>query len=217
MAPRVSSVNVGVYERIKEMICHGDLHPGDRLVQQVLAKKMGTSAMPVIEAFRRLERDGLVEHIPHLGSFVRTTTIEDIKELYVVRRAIEGEACLLFVERATEKDYSDLVDLDKLVNTAARARDIRSLLDADMSFHLHLVSATKVGRLREILDKWQVEQRVFMAAPEWDSGDTQSLVGIHSGIVEAICRHDGVAAAAAMREHLLRAESNYLAMAEKEH
>jgi DNA-binding GntR family transcriptional regulator len=214
--PRVSSVNVGVYERIKAMICHGDLQPGDRLVQQVLAKKMGTSAMPVIEAFRRLERDGLVEHIPHLGSFVRQATIEDIRELYVVRRAIEGEACLLFVERATEKDFKDLVELNELVNAAAGAHDIRSLLDADMSFHLHLVSATKVNRLREILDKWQVEQRVFMAAPEWDSGDTHNLLGIHTGIVQAICRRDGAAAAAAMRQHLLRAENSYLAMAEKE-
>jgi DNA-binding GntR family transcriptional regulator len=213
--PRVSSVNVGVYERIKEMICQGDLQPGVRLVQQTLAKKMGTSSMPVIEAFRRLERDGLVEHIPHLGSFVRQTTIDDIRELYAVRRAVEGEACLLFVERATEKEYDELVELDKLVNTAARADDIKSSLDADMSFHLHLVSATKVSRLREILDKWQVEQRVFMASPELASGDTHNLVGIHAGIVEAICRHDGVAAAAAMRQHLLSAERSYLAMAEK--
>ena len=127
-----------------------------------------------------------------------------------MRRAIEVEACLLFVERATEKDYSDLVELDKLLNTAARAGDTRSSLGADMSFHLHLVSATKVSRLREILDKGEVEQRVFMAAPEWDSGDTHSLVGIHTDIVEAICRRDGAAAAAAMRQHLLMAESDYL-------
>jgi DNA-binding GntR family transcriptional regulator len=166
--------------------------------------------MPVIEAVRRLERDGLVVHVPHLGSFVRQATVEDICELYCVRRAIEGEACLLFVERAVPQDYTSLSQLDEVVNTAARAGDVKSLVDADMSFHLHLVSATKVGRLREILDKWQVEQRVFMASPELVSGDTKSLVGTHARIVEAILHHDGPAAAVAMREHLLHAERDYM-------
>src|SRR4051812_8104797 len=65
------SLSTGVYDRLKEMIAKRELRPGTQLVQQTLARSLGTSPMPVIEALRRLERDGLVTHIPRLGSFVR--------------------------------------------------------------------------------------------------------------------------------------------------
>jgi DNA-binding GntR family transcriptional regulator len=210
-SPRLESINIGVYEKLKSMISEGELRPGDRLVQKKLAKELGTSPTPVIESLRRLERDGLVVHVPHLGSFVRESTVEDITELYCLRRAIECEACVLFVEQATDLEVNQLLELDSAVDASAAAEDVRSLMDADMSFHLHIVTTSRVARLRDILSKGQVEERIFMAAPEWQSNQSmQRICGIHKTIVAAIVGRDAAAASAAMRKHLLKAEQEYI-------
>ncbi len=213
--PRVKTKNTGVYEQIKRMIYNRELKPGDRLVQMTLAKRLGTSAMPVIEALRRLESDGLAVHVPQLGSFVREASVEDICELYCIRRGLEAESSLLFAERATPAEIDQLVALEAGFNAAAAAGDIAATLQADMAFHLHIVSSAKVTRLLEFFERNQIEQKVFRHAPELHS-DPRSLVrlvGIHEQIVIALKVRDGAAAAVAMRQHLLVAEREYVAAA----
>ena len=66
------------YNQIKSMIFHREFLPGAPLVLQILAKKLGVSRMPVIEAIRRLERDGLVEAVPQWGAYVKQWTRDEI-------------------------------------------------------------------------------------------------------------------------------------------
>jgi len=209
---RVESLNTGVYERLKGMIARREIQPGSRLVQQTLAKQLGTSPMPIIEALRRLERDGLVTHVPHLGSFVRESTVEDLRELYCIRRGLETEACRLFVERATAEEKRMLVDLNDRLNTSANSGDIADYIEADLEFHMHIVSCARVNRLKEIIENRHIEEKIFQSAPELQTGGrTEHLIGMHDEIVKAILAGDEEAAATAMREHLKEAERQYLA------
>lgn len=209
--PRVKSLNVGVYEKLKSMIVSRQLSVGDRLVQQKLAKELGTSVMPVIEALRRLERDGLVIHVPHLGSFVKEATVEDICELYCVRRGLESEACRLFVERASLSERAALRELNDRLNDLARGEDIAAYVEFDMKFHQHIIDASGCKRLQDIFEKWRIEQQVFQSSPEFQTGETlEHLIGSHDQIVAAVEAEDADAAAAAMRAHLIDAERHYL-------
>ena len=61
------------------MILKGELVPGVQLVQRKIAAKLGTSTMPVLEALRRLERDGFVVAIPHAGVHVKEWTQQEIE------------------------------------------------------------------------------------------------------------------------------------------
>jgi len=208
---RVESLNTGVYERIKGMIARREIQPGSRLVQQTLAKHLGTSPMPVIEALRRLERDGLVTHVPHLGSFVRESTVEDLRELYCIRRGLETEACRLFVERASAEEKQMLVQLNDRLNESARNGDIAEYIEADLAFHMHIISGARVNRLKEIMENRQIEEKVFQSAPELQTGGgTAHLFGMHDEIVQAILSGNEDAAAEAMRKHLKEAERQYL-------
>jgi DNA-binding GntR family transcriptional regulator len=215
---RVPSLNTGVYERLKAMIADRQIPPGTRLVQQTLAKRLGTSPMPVIEALRRLERDGLVSHVPHLGSFVRESTVEDLRELYSIRRGLETEACRMFAQRATPEDKKILVELNERLNASARAGNIDDFIAADLAFHMHIVNGAGAVRLREIIENRHIEQRIFMSAPELKTGTgTKHLIGQHDPIVQAILSGIEQAAGEAMREHLLNAERQYVeAMTSKE-
>lgn len=208
---RVPSLNTGVYERLKGMIAERKIEPGTRLVQQAVAKQLGTSAMPVIEALRRLERDGLVVHVPHLGSFVRESTVEDLRELYCIRRGLESEACRLFVQKATAQEKQELVELNDRLNAAARNESIEDYIEADMRLHMHIVTAARVSRLKEIIENRHLEAKIFQNAPELQTDRSiRHLFGMHDAIVEAILRGDEEGAAVEMRRHLLEAERQYL-------
>lgn len=213
---RLESVNTGVYERLKDMIARREVEPGTRLVQQTLAKQLGTSAMPIIEALRRLERDGLVTHVPHLGSFVRESSVEDLRELYCIRRGLETEACRLFIHRASNDERQALVELNNRLNESARDGKLELFLETDLAFHMHIVNCARVNRLIEIIENRHIEEKVFHSAPELHGdGDTRHLVGAHDDIVNAIIANDEESAAAALRNHLVSAEKQYLAMVQK--
>src|SRR6188472_2807669 len=79
-----------VVARLSEEIVTGQYLPGARLKEQELALRFGTSRAPLREAFRVLEREGLVEILPWRGVQVSRPTLEEIKELFEVRAEIFG-------------------------------------------------------------------------------------------------------------------------------
>ena len=96
-----TTVHEDVYKRLKSMIVRRELGPGSKLVLRNMAKQLGTSTMPVLEAIRRLEHDGLVTQIPKWGAFVKEWTEEEQVEAIHIRRALEGEAARLFLPPET--------------------------------------------------------------------------------------------------------------------
>jgi len=194
------------------MIADREIQPGTRLVHQALAKQLGTSAMPVIEALRRLERDGLVNHVPHLGTFTKEFTVDDLQDFFSIRRGLETEACRLFVRRATQAEKQKLQMLNQELNELAIKEDIERFLEADLKFHMHIVSCARSPRLKEIIESRHIEERIFQSAPELKGhGDTaKELVGVHDGIVRAVLDGNEDAAGEAMRCHLVEAEQHYL-------
>ena len=81
-----------VSQILMETILEGVLKGGDKLVEAELQKKFGISRSPLREAFRDLEKKGLVVIIPRKGSFVRRITQKDIEENFPVRSVLEGLA-----------------------------------------------------------------------------------------------------------------------------
>src|SRR5208282_6157425 len=77
-----------------------DLHfePGQRLIERELCEMTGVSRTSLREAIRYLEAEGLVQTIPNRGMVVATVTLEDARQIYQLRGAIEALACRLFAE-----------------------------------------------------------------------------------------------------------------------
>jgi DNA-binding GntR family transcriptional regulator len=92
------SLHVHVADALREEIERGLLAPGERLVEMALARRFEVSQGPVREALRLLEREGLVDHRPRRGVYVRVLSARDIEEVYSLRAAIEG----LAVRRAVQ-------------------------------------------------------------------------------------------------------------------
>src|SRR6266704_3070964 len=79
-------------ERLREAIILGELTPGTPLRLEEVAQELGMSISPIREALRQLEALGLAEHVPHHGAKVMRLDVEELRELFAVRLALEGMA-----------------------------------------------------------------------------------------------------------------------------
>jgi DNA-binding GntR family transcriptional regulator len=192
-----------VYGAIRDQILTGRLRPGMRLVRRELSKRLGVSPMPVTEALLRLERDGLVESWPLLGSRVRPLTVEDVRNDQVLREAIECQAARLCAEHARDADLSRWMAEARRVDRLMEQGDPHSTLGmkTHRDFHLGLASGGGFTCLAEELERvwfrrlmrlnW-VKATHYRAVPrDW-----------HQQLVAAIGTRDLDRAEAKMREHV---------------
>ena len=100
-----------VTRKLRELILKGEFKMGERLMQEEWAKKLGVSRMPLREALRQLEIEGLVRIEPRRGAVVTPISIEDIEEIYPLRALLEGEAVEQSVAFLAEEDFEDLEEI----------------------------------------------------------------------------------------------------------
>ena len=130
----------------------GHWAPGTRLVNGKLGAELGVSMVPVREALNRLASEGLVEHVPGAGAYVRRLDRKQIVKLYALREQLE---CFAVREAAARIRPDQLVQLEKLCadwrglvgrirdsrGQAATAAVLRCWLDNDLKFHRVLIEA----------------------------------------------------------------------------
>src|SRR5579872_6939677 len=115
-SPERHTVSESVYFEFRRSIASGEFKPGQPLIVRNMAAKFKVSRTPVIEAIRRLERDGLVRVAPKWGATVKDWHWDEIEEAVYIRRALESEAAWLFVERAVPDAKRRLQQLNELFN-----------------------------------------------------------------------------------------------------
>src|SRR2546426_12135604 len=86
------SLQEKVYDHLKQAILAGEIQPGERLLETRLAKSLGVSRIPVREAIRKLERDGLIVAFPRRGRYARSLKARDADEAHTVRAGHWGLA-----------------------------------------------------------------------------------------------------------------------------
>jgi DNA-binding GntR family transcriptional regulator len=92
------------YDRIRELLAAGEFPPGCHLVNQELSRRIGVGVTPVREAVTRLASEGLLEHLPGAGMFVRQPTTADVLQLLDLRAVLEPFAIQQAAEHRTEGD-----------------------------------------------------------------------------------------------------------------
>lgn len=128
----------GAYFKLKDMLFQHEIIPGQKLIYRELIDLLKMSSTPVQLALGRLEQEGFVERIPHIGFYVRKLSAKERDDLFDLRRIIEVSA----VEAAI-KNYNpkDIEILDKLINAETnnivQAYDCKRVL-LDMEFHKHI-------------------------------------------------------------------------------
>ena len=144
-----------VTERLRTAITECHFKAGGRLIERELCELLGVSRGSVREALRQLEAEGLIRLIPNVGPVVAMVTVEDARQIYEIRRVLEGLASALFAEHATDDEVSRLENSVAKMEKAHRQRKDSAMFKAKTRFYDVLASgcgnpllATQMGQLR---------------------------------------------------------------------
>jgi len=189
--------------QLHSAIITGRIPAGRRLPIEELAETLEMSPMPIREALRRLDADGLVEHIPHRGARVRELSLDDLREVYEARLALEPLAIAHAAERFTDDDAARAGDaLERHVAAYERGTAVEALA-AHTEFHFALYEAAQSRWLvRLITPLWETSERYRLAlAPRPDRALAKRRAE-HERILAACVAHDPETAARELRDHL---------------
>jgi DNA-binding GntR family transcriptional regulator len=197
-----STLSERIYERVREMIIHAELKPGEKLTSGHLAQMFGVSSTPIREALRMLEQSCLVEIIPHRGAIVRPVlSAKQAQDIYTVRLALEQLAVRLIVARGDEVDWRELRQVAELYAVASEKGNFRDALQWDLEFHGALVRASGNQVLAEtnsrLENQIQMVRSLDRGAPRWIQA-----IKDHQTIIDALLRQDVDAAIAALSNHI---------------
>ena len=109
-------------EQLREAIIMGELPAGTPLRLDELARSLGMSISPIREAVRQLEALGLAKHVPHQGARVLDFDVEELRDLFQMRLALESLAVRRAAERFTDADGGDRARAARPVRRGGRAR-----------------------------------------------------------------------------------------------
>lgn len=150
-----------VYESLRDEIMEGELRPGERLVFNSLARRFGVSPIPVREAVRQLESEGLVELLPHTKVLVKGFPVEQGIWAFELRAELEP----LALQQAVPFVYRDLVDkLERLVErlgSLTAAENFDRFVEGYFEFHDRLFALTPNRRMIELIMELRSVSRRF--------------------------------------------------------
>ena len=197
-------------ERLREAIILGELTPGTPLRLEDLAQQLGMSISPIREAVRQLEALGLAEHVPHHGAKVLGIDVEELRELFSIRLALETMAVRRAAERFTAADESAARERLSAYDEARHRADTRWAMREHTGFHFTLYGAAGSGwLLRLIRPAWDSCERyrpVLLAAEGALQDRHEEL---DAELLAGCAAHDADRAAAALHAHLELATEIY--------
>jgi len=202
------SLSSRAYQQIRDEILRGDLSIGDVLSRRRLAKRLNMSFLPITEALKCLETEGLVESRPRIGTRVRVPNEQDIRDSNVIREALESQAARLCAQNITVEEKKQLRTsarhLDELqkmcVQELADSRFLFSVHTYHMEFHMRIAELGRCPGLCRAIEKEQVlilNWLYDIAAKRRTQPEE-----FHSTLAEALCSGDPLAADIAMRAHV---------------
>lgn len=136
-----TSLTSAVADRLREMIIRGEIQEGEQLRQDAIAADLQVSRIPVREALRRLEAEGLINIIAHRGAVVSSLSSDEIEELFEMRAVLESEVLRLSIPGLTDADFKQAeAILEKYEKALWMKGDVGSWGRLNSEFHTVLYS-----------------------------------------------------------------------------
>lgn len=197
---RFATAQEEAYDHLKARILSGEFAGGVRLNPEEIGSALGLSRTPIREALRRLDVEGLVTLHPNRGAVVTVLTVDEVRERFKIRTALEMLATAEATERISEDDLDDLRILMRRMDRAQT--DPRDWIARHEHFHDRLYEIAAMPRLsaeiRRMRETVHPYLRIYI-----DVYHTAEMPGFeHQDLLAAVASRDPARAAEAMREHI---------------
>lgn len=183
---------------LADRIISGQIGAGARLRQDHVAEEFGASHVPVREAFRRLEAQGLVESEPHRGVRVAGFSLEEVREVAEMRAALE---VLALRNAAPHLTKAILDEAEDATRAGDHAGDVHAWEDANRAFHRLIITPCGMPRLLRTIDDLHIASARFLFSgwrAEWETPTDRD----HRAILAALRAGDIDAATAVLARHV---------------
>ena len=197
-----------VLGELRRAITTGRLRPGAPIRQDALAEELQVSRVPLREALKTLQGEGLVTYEAHRGYFVETLSLDDLREVYRIRELLEEEAVRRAVPRLTDDDLARLEATQDEVERAAAAGDVAAMAAANRAFHMTLFDCSGMPRLvrliRTLWDSTDAYRSMYYGEP----ANRERVIKEHRAALDALRRRssdDAVATLDVHRDHAVTA------------
>jgi DNA-binding GntR family transcriptional regulator len=201
-----------IADQIRRRIMDGSFAPGTQLGEVQLSERLGMSRGPVREAMQRLIQEGLLRAERHRGVFVVELDDDDIADIYIARRAIEGTALTLLCQRPADDAAFDRIEgVIDVMEAAAERRNWADMADLDLQFHEMVVATTGSKRLVRMFRTLMAETRMCLTELESGYAVWRDLVGEHRILLDLARRGEDDRLLLAFQQHLDSAVSDLVA------
>ncbi len=196
-----------VYRSLLDAISEGSLVPGERITQGDIAARLAVSRQPVLQALRLLKKDGFVLDAPGRGVLVAPLGAAWTINVYQVRGALDALAARLAARLRFRID-SRLIEQGR---KAARGRNVKAMIDADLAFHNAIYGASQNPLIERSAQLHWAHLRRVMGAVLQQSRQREAIWDEHEAIAHAIAHGDAERAVALIEEHSREASKNLAA------
>jgi DNA-binding GntR family transcriptional regulator len=196
------------YLAVRDEILRGQLPPGTPVSRRRVARELGMSVLPVTEALRRLQEEGLLETRARAGTRVRVPSDADVRQLYELREALETQAARLFAERSTPAERRAIErsarEVDRQFNRLAKHVHDAALRFAvhqrHVQLHMQIADIAQSELLRQMIERNHVLVRNWLF--DVAARRTPLPPRFHAELAAALVSGDPARADAAMRAHV---------------
>jgi DNA-binding GntR family transcriptional regulator len=203
------------YMGIRRMFFINEITPGQKISYGDLARRLGMSTTPVIQALKRLEDQGLVRHEPNRGYYTENISLKEIKEIYDFRELIETSLLPKTVSRMNKKNLKILKKA--LDNHLDAVRDIylKERLVRDMEFHLILAGLSgctiQINTLRSLFDLLYLKYRgnILFVTP------METVDSEHIRLYDYLINSDLDGATRILKQHISNVKEHAIASIER--
>lgn len=192
-------------DALRERILHGAYPEGEPLRQDAIADELGVSRIPVREALRQLEAEGLVTFNPHRGAVVSTLSLQEIEELFELRTLIELDLFRRAIPRIQPEDVTRAKEILDAYETALRNGDVAAWGEMNWQFHSTLFAPADrpftLGVAQKLHQQCDRYLRMQLALTHGELRANEE----HRAILSAVRKRDARRASDLLRNHILGA------------
>jgi DNA-binding GntR family transcriptional regulator len=197
------SLTMAVADKLRDQIIRGDIPEGAQLRQDAIAAQYRVSRIPVREALRQLDAEGLIEIVPNRGAVVPALSPGDIEELFSIRALLEPEVLKLSIPHLTQEHFSQAeAVLRKYVGELRREDHVSAWGRLNWQFHSILYSGANQPRFMAIIRNVNNTGERYTRLQLYLTHGMKRANEEHHRILELCRERDVSAACKLLRQHI---------------
>lgn len=200
------SLTSAVADKLREQIIRGEIPEGAQLRQDAIATQYQVSRIPVREALRQLDAEGLITIVPNRGAVVPALLPEDVEELFTIRALLEPEVLRLSVPQLSEEDLgrADAI-LRKFADDLRREEHVSTWGSMNWDFHSILYSRARRPHMMNIIRNVNAKGERYTRLQLYLTHGMKRANQEHRDILELCRKREVEGACALLRQHILYA------------